>query len=306
MENPWARPTSTAAAATRELFRLSWWWLPRPTRQELAKLLGRDAAEVIKETEEGSAGPPATAHVDQVILRDGTKAWLRPILPSDREMHREGYARLSADSKYNRFVSPIPQLSETLLDQLVDSVDGVDHIAYYMFVEELPDLPVGIGRIVRYPDDPELADIAVTVQDDWQGRGVATALVAFLVQRRPEGVVRLETVVADDNPASLALLKRIGPAEITIRQGVHEVRIELDEEQLARIAANAPVTDEAAEAGALAEAGTGPSSSPARRRRRRRHRLPHEVLHLDKLLLDWLPLRIPSDTANDTANDDRE
>src|SRR5690606_8565940 len=132
---------------------------------------------------------------------------------------------------------------------------------------------------------------------------IATALVAFLVQRRPQGVVRLETVVADDNPASLALLKRIGPAEITRRQGAHEVRIELDEEQLARIAADAPVTDEAANAEALAEAGTGPSR-PARRRRR--HRLPHEVLQLDKLFLDWLPLRVPSDTASDTASGDRE
>lgn len=293
VENPWAKPAATAAATTRDLFRLTWWWLPRPTRQELASLLGGDAAEVIKKTEEGEAEPPATAHVDQVTLRDGTKAWLRPILPSDRQMHREGFARLSDDSKFQRFVSPIPRLSETMLDQLVDSVDGVDHIAYYLFVEEWPELPVGIGRIVRYPDDPEVADIAVTVQDDWQGRGIATALVAFLVERRPKGVVRLETVVADENPASLALLKRIGPAQITSMQGVNEVRIELDEERLAHIAANAGMSEETEQAGVAAD------SQP--RQRRPRHRLRHELLQLDQIFLAGGTRRILSELQDNTT-----
>lgn len=218
-------------------------------------------------------------------------------------MHREGYERLSADSKFQRFVSPIPQLSESLLDQLVDSVDGVDHVAYYLFVEDWHDLPVGIGRIVRYPDEPDLADIAVTVQDEWQGRGIATALVAFLVEHRPVGVTRLETVVADDNPASLALLRRIGPAEVTHSQGVHEVRILLGEEQLAQIAAtNAESTKTADEATDQATEADGSSTastpSRSRKKRRRRHRLPHEVLHLDKLFLDWRPLLSPNDTQS--------
>ena len=60
------------------------------------------------------------------------------------------------------------------------------------------------------PGDPATADIAFTVVDDWQGRGVGTALVSALMQRRPAAVKRLRTLVAADNRASLALLAGTG------------------------------------------------------------------------------------------------
>ncbi len=117
-----------------------------------------------------------------------------------------------------------------MIRRLVTSVDGVHHIALVLIV--LPangqEGPAGVGRLLQYADDPATADIAVTVADDWQGRGAGTALASALLQRRPAAVTRLRTVVDAGNRASLALLARAGrmsagPAQL----GVRDVMVEL-------------------------------------------------------------------------------
>ena len=78
------------------------------------------------------------------------------------------------------------------------------------------------------PADPATADIAVTVVDDWQGRGAGTALAAALMQRRPAAVTRLRTLVAAGNRASLALLARAGRVSSGLpERGVLDVTVEL-------------------------------------------------------------------------------
>lgn len=111
---------------------------------------------------------------------------------------------------------------------LVDGVDGVEHVALVLVAlprkgdEEV----IGLGRLIRHPDRPTAADVAVTVLDEWQGRGAATVLLDALTQRRPEGVTELITQVASDNPASLAMLRRLGALRITgTASGVHDVEV---------------------------------------------------------------------------------
>ncbi len=199
-----------------------WWWWPA------------DSHETV---------PPP----EELRLRDGSTVWIRPVLPSDRELHTASYAHLSAESKYRRFLTPMHQLSPELLTQLVDDVDGVDHVAYYVFADH-PDpvvsvLPIAVGRIKRDPEWPSTADLAVTVDDSWQGRGVATALLPVLVARRPDGVERIVTAVLVDNIASLAMLKRLGPSRVdAIGNGVLEVRIDLVEAERLAAASAEPAT----------------------------------------------------------------
>lgn len=169
----------------------------------------------------------------ELRLRDGTHALTWSVLPEDREAIREGYERLSERTRYHRFLSAVPHLTDQLLDHLVDEVDGIDHVALVLFVldDENEGVPAGIARVIRYPGRPDVADVAVTVLDEWQGRGVATALLAQLMRERPRGVTRLETTVAADNEASLAMLRRLGDLTVTDAGGGRlDVRVDLPEE----------------------------------------------------------------------------
>jgi RimJ/RimL family protein N-acetyltransferase len=166
----------------------------------------------------------------EVTLRDGTPAITWPLLPSDREALAQGYERLDPESKYQRFLTAVPHLSTALLDHLVDEVDGVDHVALviFLFDEDSVGEPAGIGRIVRYPDDPTAADVAVTVGPQFRGRGVAGALLDRLLAERPAGVTRIVTQVAADNAPSLRMLQRLGPTTLTpVEDGVVGVTVEL-------------------------------------------------------------------------------
>jgi ribosomal protein S18 acetylase RimI-like enzyme len=153
----------------------------------------------------------------EVRLPDGTRALTWGLLPDDRLALAEGYERLDAESKYHRFLSVVPHLDEEMLVRLVDEVDGVDHIALVLFVFDQEDVgePAGVARMVRYPDDPTAADVAVTVLPSYRGRGVATTLLAQLVRERPVGVRRVVTEVAADNDPSLRMLQRLGPTTVT-------------------------------------------------------------------------------------------
>lgn len=166
----------------------------------------------------------------EVLLRDGRRALTWSVLPEDREAIREGYEHLSEKTRYHRFLSAVPHLTDQLLDHLVDEVDGVDHVALVLFVlDDANDgVPAGIARVVRYPGRPDVADVAVTVLDEWQGHGVATALLAQLMRERPAGVTRLETTVAADNEASLAMLRRLGEMTVTdVGSGRLDVQVDL-------------------------------------------------------------------------------
>jgi hypothetical protein len=185
---------------------------------------------------------PASGQVlpGEFWLRDGTPAMIWPLLPTDAEMLRDGFRRLSPDSRQRRFLTMLGELDDAMIERLVGSVDGVHHIALLLIVlpMEGEEGPAGVAHLLQYPGDPATADIAVTIMDDWQRRGVGTALVSALLQRRPAAVTRLRTLVDADNRASLAL--RAGAGRISTGlpdRGVLDVAVELPAASPARSAA---------------------------------------------------------------------
>lgn len=167
--------------------------------------------------------------IAEARLTDGTLALVVALHPEDREALREGYEQLSTDTRYHRFLATVPHLNDDLLDHLVDEVDGVDHVALALVVVDADHVgvPVGVARVIRYAQDPSAADVAVTVLDEWQGRGVASALLAELMRQRPAGVSRLVTTVSSDNTASLSMLRRLGPTTTT-PAGVNRLDVVVD------------------------------------------------------------------------------
>jgi ribosomal protein S18 acetylase RimI-like enzyme len=145
---------------------------------------------------------------------------------------REEYEQLSPESRYHRFLTGMPELTEPMLDQLVDGVDGVNHVAFVLVAipESGPEVVADIGRVIRYPDRPSCADVAIMVKDEWQGRGVASALVEALSRARPKGIRQIVTTVTADNTKALALLQRVGSMRTgeTV-SGVLDVIVDLPE-----------------------------------------------------------------------------
>jgi RimJ/RimL family protein N-acetyltransferase len=178
----------------------------------------------------GGADQPSRALPGELSLRDGTPALIWPLLPTDAETLRDMFRRLSPESRQRRFLSTLSELDDAMIQRLVGDVDGVHHIALLLIA--LPpdgkERPVGVARLIQDPADPANADVAFAVVDDWQGRGVGTALTEALMRRRPPAVRRLRTEVDADNRASLALLARAGRVSSSgPQQGVVDVTVEL-------------------------------------------------------------------------------
>jgi RimJ/RimL family protein N-acetyltransferase len=153
-------------------------------------------------------------------LKDGSAVEVRPISAVDRELLTAGFERLSPESRYRRFFSPVSRLSDRQLDYLTD-VDHHDHEALVALAEETGDA-VAVARYVR--TRPGVAEPAIVVADDWQGRGLATQLLDALADRaREEGVECFVAPVLAENRAAIALFERLGGA--TVRHDGIEVEL---------------------------------------------------------------------------------
>lgn len=211
--------------------------------------------------------------IEQVRLRDGTDAFVLPLQRTDRATLAAEFETLAPESRRRRFLAPVMHLSDAMLEHLVDDVDGIDHVALVLCVETRPDVydPVALARMVRYVDAPDAADLAVTVKDAWQGRGVATALLEVLMRGRPAGVDRIVTEVFDDNRVSLLMLRHLGHTTVQrLGSGVSEVVVDLS--PLATTASR-PTALHARPEVAVAPATTGDGRAPLLRDRTRSHAL---------------------------------
>jgi GNAT superfamily N-acetyltransferase len=154
------------------------------------------------------------ARTSLVPLRDGSQVIIRPGLPSDRELLVKAFDRLSPESRYRRFFAPVKTMSGPLLDYLT-SIDSVNHFAW----AALADAPgpgggpigVGVSRYIRLSDDPAAAEMAVTVVDDWQGKGLGRILLDALVLEALENrITRFEGDVLVENRPMQQLLREAG------------------------------------------------------------------------------------------------
>ena len=142
-------------------------------------------------------------------MRDGSKVLIRQVQSTDAPLLADGFARLSPRSRQLRFLTGKQELSGAELRYFTD-VDHHDHEALGA-LNHADGRGVGIARYIRHTEDPQAAEIAVTIVDDWQGRGLGTELLTRLSGRaRCEGIHRFTALVAEDNIAMAGLLQNMG------------------------------------------------------------------------------------------------
>jgi GNAT superfamily N-acetyltransferase len=151
----------------------------------------------------------------ELRLRDGSMAVVRPVEPGDQDAIRAAFERLSEQSRYQRFLTAIAELSDSDLRYLTE-LDHHDHEALIAFDAVTGD-GVAVARFVRN-DDLVSAEAAVTVIDDWQGRGTGTAMCNLLAERaREEGIERFTALLLASNDQMRDVLASLGPAEVISR-----------------------------------------------------------------------------------------
>ena len=145
---------------------------------------------------------------DELVLPDGTVLRVRPIGAGDRDALVAFFSRLSPESRRRRFHGPKPRLTTRELTYLTE----IDHLTHEALaaVDDRDSSIVGVSRYAGWDGADNVAEIAVAVADDLQGRGIGSALTARIVQlARANGVARLMATTQWDNWRARALLRRL-------------------------------------------------------------------------------------------------
>lgn len=156
--------------------------------------------------------PDEVAHLAVTArLPDGAELRLRPIRPEDRDLLAEGFRRLSPESRFLRFFSPLDHLSPAQLTYFTE-IDYVDHFAWVATLDtpEQADMGVGVARYIRSRRDPSAAEAAVAVADDHHRRGIGSIMLeALAAVALTRGITAFHLLVRTDNLAMIAALHEL-------------------------------------------------------------------------------------------------
>lgn len=143
------------------------------------------------------------------VLRDGSHVTIRPIRKQDVELERKFIEGLSPQARRFRFLCSMKNPSEALLRQLTD-INSERDAAFIALVEENSgQREIGVARFSGMPDGT--AEVAVVVTDEWQHRGLGTALMKRLIDlAHRRGIHEFHSIDSSDNKAMRELADYLG------------------------------------------------------------------------------------------------
>lgn len=159
----------------------------------------------------------------KVTLRDGTPCVLRLCRveagPCDKECIKRdidaGMHQLSDRSRRLRFAGGVSRLTEGQLNYLAN-LDNTDRLAWCAFnITDSQHRGIGLARYMRLPEEPEVAEFAITIIDQYQGRGLGSILLDRLMESaKDNGIRTLRGYVLQENDAMLRLARRAGARKV--------------------------------------------------------------------------------------------
>ena len=163
--------------------------------------------------------------VRDVIWAEGTLLNVRPIAGDDSDRLSRLFGRLSPRSIQLRFFSPIRRMSRAQLARLVE----VDHASREALVALSNDEIIAVARYDAADRSTGEAEIAATVEDSWQNRGVGMRLTRRLSTLAvARGCDTFVASILPDNRAALSLVRALSPAtSVRWSGGTYEASIPL-------------------------------------------------------------------------------
>ncbi len=143
-------------------------------------------------------------------LEDGTPILIRPLQPEDKDDILSGFERISPHSRYLRYSSAGAKLTADDLDTLTCD-DETRCLALGAADLSKPGMHgMGVARYVRCDDEPNCAEIAMVVVDEYQGRGLGSLLLDLLIAiARKNGFDALCGYVLPENRTMVRMLRRV-------------------------------------------------------------------------------------------------
>jgi GNAT superfamily N-acetyltransferase len=166
---------------------------------------------------------------EEALLRDGTVVNVRLLQPSDKDLLKEGFGRLSEQTRYQRFLVAKPTLSADELRYLTE-VDQVRHVAIGASRREGDrEIGLGIARVICRAEEPTVAEAAIAVADEAQHKGLGTLLFMRLVAAASErGVTRFRCEVLCANAAMHELIHSVAASHTSqVASGVVSMEFQL-------------------------------------------------------------------------------
>ncbi|HET7545522.1 MAG TPA: GNAT family N-acetyltransferase [Polyangiaceae bacterium] len=169
------------------------------------------------------------ARAETVSLPRGDVILIRPLRVTDERRVQDLFYRLSEDSIYQRFLAHKRSHSRQEISMLADFDDRENAALVATSNQDVEELLA----VARYDTEPGtgLAEVALVVRDEWQGRGVGTALFARLIQLgRAQGLRGFTAQVLSANGRMLRLFRGSGlPIVERFESGVHDLNMSLQE-----------------------------------------------------------------------------
>ena len=165
-----------------------------------------------------------------VTLKDGTGLLLRPIKPTDERIEQELLYSLSDRSVYLRFFSSMSRFPHERV-QYYTTIDYDEQMAIVAILDNnSEEQMIGVGRYVREKNS-DLAELALLVHDDWQGRGVGTLMHEYLEQiARSHNIGGFKAEVLEQNKRALHVFTRAAKkAKTEYDEGVYAASYRFDD-----------------------------------------------------------------------------
>ncbi|WP_213958211.1 GNAT family protein [Variovorax sp. dw_954] len=148
-----------------------------------------------------------------ITLRDGRPALIRVMHPGDKERLQTAFAKLDPQSIYTRFFAMRSELPERAFERIA-AIDFVNLAGLVVTIgSDADETVIGSASYVGHTDSDgaKVAEVAFTIEEDFQGQGLASQLLAALVTlARRHGLMRLEAEVLGSNAPMLAVFQRSG------------------------------------------------------------------------------------------------
>ncbi|MEP7048963.1 MAG: GNAT family N-acetyltransferase [Pseudomonadota bacterium] len=163
------------------------------------------------------------ARSETVPLPHGEIVHIRPLRVTDERVLQDLFYQLSDDSTYQRFLAHKACHPREEIARLADFSDAENAA---LVATDNQDVEQLLG-IARYDVEPGtgLAEVALVVRDEWQGRGLGTALFARLAKlAKAQGLRGFSAGVLASNGRMLSLFKGSGLCLTDrLESGVHQL-----------------------------------------------------------------------------------